>query len=114
MRGIIMTSTTRAVLLAAGTIGLFAAGAAQADQKIIQYKKVDVQTQQGAATVYSRIRTAALKVCEPDNLAVLHSGRQVHACIDATVNDAVQAVDSPALTAIYEAARDRDNLPAGG
>lgn len=109
-----MTSTIRAALLAAGAIGLFAAGAAQADQRIIHYDKVDVQSQQGAATVYSRIRKAALTVCEPDNLAVLRSGRQVHACIDATVNDAVQAVDSPALTAIYEATRDHGNLSAGG
>jgi UrcA family protein len=109
-----MSSTTRAALLAAGAIGLFAAGAAQADQRIIHYTRVDLQTQQGAATMYSRIRTAALNVCEPQNLAVLRSGRQVHACIDATVSDAVQAVDSPALTAIYEARRDHDNLPAGG
>jgi UrcA family protein len=114
LRGIIMTSTTRAALLAAGAIGIFAAGAAQADQRIIHYKRVDVQTAQGAATMYSHIRMAALNVCEPDNLAVLRSGRQVHACVDATVNDAVQAVDSPALTAIYEATRDRGNLPAGG
>ena len=109
-----MTSTTRAALLAAGAIGLFAAGAAQADQRIIHYKNVDLQTQQGAATVNSRIHTAAMNVCEPANIAVLRSARQVHACIDATVGDAVQAVDNPALTAIYEARRDRDSLPAGG
>jgi UrcA family protein len=114
LRGIIMTSTTRAALLAAGVIGLFAAGAAQADQTIVHYNKVDVQTQQGAAAVYSRIHTAALNLCEPSNLAVLRSGRQVHACVDATINDAVQAVDSPALTAIFEATRDRGNLSAGG
>ena len=109
-----MTSTTRAALLAAGAIGLFAAGAAQADQKIIHYNKVDLQTQQGAATVYSRIHMAALNVCEPANLAMLRSGRQVHACIDATVNDAVQAIDSPTLTAIYEARRDHGTVSAGG
>jgi UrcA family protein len=109
-----MTSATRAALLAAGAISLFAAGAAQADEKIIHYKQVDLQTQQGAATVYSRIHTAALKMCEPDNIAVLRSGRQVHACIDATVGDAVQAVNSPELTAVYEARREHDNVSAGG
>ncbi len=109
-----MTSTTRAALLAAGAIGLFAAGAAQADQRIIHYRNVDLQTQQGAATLYSHIRTAALKMCEPDNLALLRSGRQVHACIDATVNDAVQAVDSPALTAVYEARRYHGTVSPGG
>jgi UrcA family protein len=109
-----MTFTTRAVLLAAGAIGLFAAGAAQADQRIIYYDKADLQTQQGAATVYSRIHMAALKLCEPDNLAVLRSGRQVHACIDATVNDAVRAADSAALTAIHEARRDRAIVSVGG
>jgi UrcA family protein len=114
LRGIIMTSTTRAALLAAGAIGLFTAGAAQADQRIVHYQTVDLQTQEGAAIVYSRIHKAALNVCEPANIAVLRSGRQVHACIDATVGDAVQAVDSPALTAIYEARRDHDNLSAGG
>jgi UrcA family protein len=114
LRGIIMTSTTRAALLAAGAIGLFAAGAAQADQRIIHYQRADLQTQQGAATMYSHIRMAALNVCEPANIAVLRSGRQVHACIEATVSDAVQAVDSPELTAIYEARRDHDNLSAGG
>ena len=109
-----MSSTTRAALLAAGAIGLFAAGAAQSDQRIIHYNKVDVQTQQGATTVYSRIHTAALRVCMPANLAVLRSGRQVQACVDATVNDAVGAVGSPALTAIYEARRNYGTLPAGG
>ncbi len=109
-----MTSATRAALLAAGAISLFAAGAAQADQSIVHYTKVDLQTEQGAATVYSHIRTAALKMCEPDNLAMLRSWRQLHACIDATVSDAVQAVDNPALTAIDQARRDRDNLSAGG
>jgi UrcA family protein len=109
-----MTSMTRAALLAAGAIGLFAAGAAQADQKIIHYNRADLQTQQGAATVYSRIRMAALNMCEPDNLALLRSARQVHACIDATMNDAVQAVDSPALTAIYEARHDHGTVSPGG
>jgi UrcA family protein len=109
-----MRSTNRATLLAAGAIGLFAAGAAQADQRIIHYKKADLQTQQGAATVYSRIRAAALNVCEPGNLALLRSARQVHACVDATVNDALQAADSPALTAIYEATREHGADFAGG
>ena len=109
-----MTSTTRAALLAAGALGLFAAGATQAHQSTIHYNKVDVQTQQGATAVYSRIRTAALNMCEPQNIAVLRSARQVHACVDATMNDAVQAIDSPALTAIYEATRDRGALAAGG
>ena len=109
-----MTSTTRAVLLAAGAIGLFAAGAAQADERIVHYTRVDLQTQQGAETLYSRIHTAALKMCEPQNIAVLRSGRQVHACIDATMGDAVQAVDSPELTAVYEARREHENQSAGG
>ena len=109
-----MTSTTRAALLAAGAIGLFAAGAAQADQEIVHYNNAELQSQQGAATVYSRIHMAALNVCEPANLAMLRSARQVHACIDATVDDAVQAIDSPALTAIHEARRDHGTASAGG
>ena len=109
-----MISTTRAALLAAGAIGLFAAGAAQADQRIIHYNNAELQTQQGATTVYLRIHMAALNVCEPANLAMLRSGQQVHACIDATVNDAVQAIDSPTLTAIYEARRDHGTVSAGG
>ncbi|HEY4341161.1 MAG TPA: UrcA family protein [Steroidobacteraceae bacterium] len=109
-----MTLATRSALFTVSAIGLFAAGAAQADQRIIHYGKAEVQTQQGAATVYSHIRTAALKVCEPNNLAVLRSARPVHACIATAVNDAVQTIDSPALTAINEARRDHDNLSAGG
>jgi len=109
-----MTFAIRGALLAVGAIGLCAAAAAQADQRVVRYSTVDVQSAQGAATVYSHIHAAALNVCEPANLAVLRSGRQVHACIDAAMNQAVQAIDSPALTAINEARRDHDSLSAGG
>ena len=109
-----MTFATRAALLAAGAIGIFAVGAAQADQKTIHYATVDVQTQEGAATVYSHIRSAAFSVCEPNNLAMMRSSRKLHACVNAAVDGAVQAVDSPALTAINAAKRDHDGLSVGG
>jgi UrcA family protein len=109
-----MTFTVRGALLAAGAIGLFAAGAAQADQKSVHYANSDVQTQEGAAAVYSQIRSAAFSVCEPSNLAMMRSSRQLHACVNAAVDGAVQAVDSPALTAINESRRDHSDLPAGG
>ena len=62
----------------------------------VKFGDLDVSSSQGAATLYSRIRSAALKVCsQPDPIWNSRS------CVDKAVAEAVTKVNRPALFAVY-------------
>jgi UrcA family protein len=69
----------------------------------VKYSDLAISRPQGAAVLYSRIRSAAEKVCSLYDDRDL--GRKMHldACIHKAVADAVTAVNEPALRAVYSA-----------
>ena len=67
----------------------------------VSYSDLDLTTQAGAATLYSRIRGAARQVCgyEGVTYAETSSWRR---CFSDAVGNAVAKVNSPQLTALHQ------------
>ena len=69
----------------------------------VKYSDLAISRPQGAAVLYSRIRSAAEKVCSPFDDRNLGRKMRLDACIHKAVADAVTAVNEPALLAVYSA-----------
>jgi UrcA family protein len=68
----------------------------------VNYADLDVSHPAGAAVLYRRIRVAAKEVCSSLDSRV-DGGKQLDACIDQAIVDAVNAVNRPALFAVMGA-----------
>lgn len=66
--------------------------------QVVRYADLDVTDSTGALLLYDRIEQAAVRVCEPARLQVVHD--QARGCVRRAVADAVADVDSPALARI--------------
>jgi len=98
-RGLIATGILTALISSFGAV----CSAADADvpKTIVRYADLDVSTAQGAAALYSRIRSAAEGVCsslDRDDLAAMLRWR---GCVKQAIAGAVAKIDRPALTAVY-------------
>jgi UrcA family protein len=67
----------------------------------VSYADLDLSTAAGAATLYSRIRSAARQVCGPEGV-IYYDMRGWKRCFNGAVSDAVTKVNSPRLTALHE------------
>lgn len=81
--------------------------AARADETVatqrVSYKDLNLNSPEGAAVLYGRIKKAANEVCghwDNFDLSQLHA---VQTCIDGAVSRAVAQVNSPMLTSLYDA-----------
>lgn len=75
---------------------------AQGRQMTVHYADLNISTASGATTLYHRIVGAARSVCgeepyEPD----IDARRNWNDCFRTAVNDAVESVHSPLLTAVH-------------
>jgi UrcA family protein len=84
-------------LIAIVLTGLAAASAAAQDRVAIEY--TDIATSSDADALYHRIRNAAEAVCPQDPVLGLHGHSVSRKCQRNAVAKAVEAVDSPLLTA---------------
>jgi UrcA family protein len=67
--------------------------------KTVKYADLNLQTVEGAKTLYNRIRAAAHQVCSPtDRDAILREG--MPSCINKAIDEAVKTVNAPNLTAL--------------
>jgi UrcA family protein len=64
---------------------------------------LNLNTPEGAAVLYGRIKTAANEVCGHWNNFDLSQIHAVQTCVSAAVSRAVAQVNSPMLTNIYNA-----------
>jgi UrcA family protein len=75
----------------------------------VKFGDLDVLHPQGAAVLYARIQAAAMSVCPSFDVfgrgAALHSD---DACVKKAIVGAVTQVDSPALSAVYNAHEGKD------
>ena len=101
-----LTAAALATALIAGFAVGHSAGAAEsapAPSRTISYADLDLSTQDGAATLYQRIDHAAKAICRgiypTQNLDSTTLRKD---CIREAVEKAVQTVDAPRLTALYE------------
>jgi UrcA family protein len=106
MHTIIRTKLYAAIYCAVGTAALGALStSAQAKEqdppsKTVKFADLDIQTPEGAKTLYNRIRVAAREVCELSvgNDPILMGATR--ACIDTAIDGAVKKVNAPYLTAL--------------
>jgi len=95
-----------AILLAIATAAM-PAGAddlnAPLSQKV-NYSDLDVTHEAGVKALYTRIESAAHKVCEPAfSLPRLQQRAAWNKCLSNAESNAVQSIGLPALTSLYEA-----------
>lgn len=79
--------------------------AARADEsvatRVVSFKDLNINSPEGAAVLYGRIKRAANEVCgnwNSNDLSRLHT---LQTCIDGSVSRAVAQVNSPILTNLY-------------
>lgn len=79
--------------------------AARADEAVatqrVSFKDLNLNSPEGAAVLYRRIKTAANDVCGHSDNVDLSQLHAVQICIGAAVSRAVAEVNSPMLTSLY-------------
>lgn len=105
--------TTSAVILTAAATLIAPLEIAHADRVgqlegppkiVVNYDELDISTPRGLDTLYSRIENAAMTVCGYDRLhKELSRQRRPQACYQAAVDNAIQQVNQPRLTALHRA-----------
>jgi UrcA family protein len=104
------------LILASGTAWIGGAVAAPAPtepprQETFRVSDLDLSTPTGVATLYQRIRAAAVRVCKPWNGDSAGTKVTWDLCRDSTLAHAVGELKLPALTAYYEARLPRNSKP---
>lgn len=90
--------------LLTGAAAAHASAAADAVPAVtVRYADLNLATAQGADALYARIVSAARQVCLRDRLDLrdLHGLERVKACEARAIEQAVHAVNSPRLAALY-------------
>lgn len=85
----------------------FAFGAATGDdlpKQTVSYADLDLSHKAGAERLYTRIKSAAREVCEPQQTRVLTAGPQYQRCVNEAIGRAIADVNAPVLAAIYREA----------
>lgn len=79
--------------------------AARADQPVatqrVSFKDLNLNSPEGAAALYGRIKIAANQVCRGWDNFDLSQMRAAHTCISSAVSRAIADVNSPMLTSLY-------------
>jgi UrcA family protein len=95
--------TFRAFALAS-VLAVLSAAPALADEPAksirVGYSDLDLSTQAGATTLYSRIRGAARQVCGYEGASFTDKAIW-RSCFNGAVSDAVATVNNPSLTALH-------------
>ncbi len=68
----------------------------------VHYGDLNLQTEAGVRTLYTRLQAAARQVCPSESAAPLAAGMNWRACRTAALGDAVGDVGSAALAALHE------------
>jgi UrcA family protein len=69
--------------------------------KVVRFKDLNLNSPEGAAALYGRIKSAASEVCgERDRFAPWQS-RTIQTCINDAMSRAVDQINSPMLTSLY-------------
>jgi UrcA family protein len=106
IKKIVRTNAFRTALIMftfAPTVMLY--NAARADEpvatQVVSFKDLNLNSPEGAAVLYGRIKRAANEVCgqwDNYNLSQIHA---MQTCISGAVSRAVAQVNSPMLTSLY-------------
>ena len=93
-----------ACLIVGASATAYAAAPADGSPSVrVNYRDLNLATEQGTQALYGRIVSAARKVCAPSDIRVLVEVAAAHACEAQAVAHAVRAVNNPRLAATYSA-----------
>jgi UrcA family protein len=87
-------------LVALSTLHSAAAADDTLPTKKVIFGDLDISKPAGAQVLYRRIVAAAHQVCEVNQFKTLTTSHLIEGCIDRAIDNAVQEVGSPALTAL--------------
>jgi UrcA family protein len=82
-------------------IAFGAATSADPPQRTVSYADLNLSHPAGAATLYSRIKSAARAVCEPQLGIELITNTFYKRCVEDAIGRAVADVNAPVLAALY-------------
>ena len=93
-----------ACLLVGGTATAHAAEAADAPPSVrVNYRDLNIATEQGSLELYGRIVAAAHRLCAARDIRILSEVMAARACEEHAIEQAVRDVNSPQLAATYSA-----------
>jgi UrcA family protein len=82
----------------------YAAAPADGSRSVrVNYRDLNLETEQGTAALYGRIVSAAHRVCAASDIRNLVEVAAAHACEAQAIEHAVRAVNSPRLAATHSA-----------
>jgi UrcA family protein len=99
----ILAATIFAALTCSIATVSFASDGSDPLQVKVKYGDLNVSSTAGATTLYNRIRVAAQGVCHPFNNRDFALQKLFAACVHKAMSNAVNEVDQPVLSAIYNA-----------
>jgi UrcA family protein len=70
-------------------------------KRTVSYADLDISKPAGAKVLYSRIRAAANQVCDYSSYWEGSLRYVQRACVEKAIDQAIKAVDSPALSALH-------------
>ncbi|MET0659781.1 MAG: UrcA family protein [Steroidobacteraceae bacterium] len=89
-------------ILALGSLAASAGDTSQPLQRAVRYGDLDLTHEADAKVLYRRIRTAAKEVCPDIEERSIASQIRQRACVRGAVENAVQNVNAPLLSALHE------------
>lgn len=103
MKRHILTLAASSMIAVAMIAGPAAAGSAtEAPARTVELATYDINTEDGAARVYTRIENAAEQVCNMSNSTrSLREQRNIETCVSDAVEAAVVSIDSAHLQAVH-------------
>jgi UrcA family protein len=102
-----MNTATKIIIASLATFaGLMSSTQANADSaqvltKTVSYDARALNSEQGARTLYARLRSAATEVCSPYESRELNRKAVWQSCVHNAVESAVLKVNSPLVSAVH-------------
>jgi UrcA family protein len=102
----ITLAAVAALCLSSAAIGAYADETGKdAPTVAVRYSDLNLGTQAGAKTLYSRIRYAAEEVCGNPDWHERFESAAVKACTDRAISTSVHSVNNARLTSVYDSDR---------
>ena len=93
-----------ACLIVGASATAYAAAPADGSPSVrVNYRDLNLETEQGTAALYGRIVSAAHRVCAPSDIRILAEVAAAQSCEAQAIANAVRAVNSPRLAATHSA-----------
>jgi UrcA family protein len=109
MASIIATTLVMVAAVASSPGQTLAAEAADRLTKKVTYGDLNLESQEGAKVLYSRLQFAAREVCAPFESRELSRQRAWRTCFNEAVESAVAKVNKPLVSALHNQGATRSN-----